>query len=91
MAKQALNGVLQHLRKVAAVQTYTGLSDRGIAGAIIGERDETAFTRRDRTSWPDGARVCQRACRIFTMRRMRARATFLVLAPKRLLLERKRR
>jgi len=42
--KQALTVFLQHLRKVAAVQTYQGLSDRELLERLHRERDETAFT-----------------------------------------------
>ena len=44
MAKQSLNGVIQHLRKVAAVQTYRELSDRDLLQRFVGARDEAAFT-----------------------------------------------
>jgi hypothetical protein len=38
MAKRSLNGVLQYLRKVAAVQTYHGLSDRELLERFVGAR-----------------------------------------------------
>src|SRR5947199_314792 len=42
MAKQPLNGVLQHLRNMAAVLTYRDLSDRDLLERFVGTRDEAA-------------------------------------------------
>ena len=42
MAKQSLDAVLQHLRKMAAVQTYRELSDRELLERFVGACDDTA-------------------------------------------------
>jgi len=44
MAKQPLNGVLQHLRKVAAVHTSRELPDRELLERFVSARDEASFT-----------------------------------------------
>jgi RNA polymerase sigma factor (sigma-70 family) len=82
MAKQSLNGVLQHLRKVAAVQTYLGLSDRELLQRFGGTHDEAAFTVLIERHGPMVLGVCRRALPNFHDADDACQATFLVLARK---------
>ncbi len=82
MAKQSLNGVLQHLRKVAAVQTYHGLSDRELLERFVGTHDEAAFTVLIERHGPMVLGVCRRALPNFHDAEDACQATFLVLARK---------
>jgi RNA polymerase sigma factor (sigma-70 family) len=82
MAKQSLNGVLQHLRKVAAVQTYLGLSDRELLERFVGTHDEAAFTVLIERHGPMVLGVCRRALPNFHDAEDACQAAFLVLARK---------
>jgi RNA polymerase sigma factor (sigma-70 family) len=82
MAKQSLNGVLQHLRKVAAVQTYRGLSDRELLERFVAARDEAAFTVLIERHGPMVLGVCRRALPNFHDAEDACQAAFLVLARK---------
>ena len=82
MAKQSLNGVLQHLRKVAAVQTYLGLSDRELLERFVGTHDEAAFTVLIERHGPMVLGVCRRALPNFHDAEDACQAVFLVLARK---------
>src|SRR5271168_1125781 len=82
MAKQPLNGVLQHIRKVAAVQTYRELSDCELLERFFGARDEAAFTVLIERHGPMVLGVCRRALPNFHDAEDACQATFLVLARK---------
>src|SRR5205809_1194918 len=82
MARQSLNGVLKHLRKAAAVQTYRGLSDRHLLERFVGARDEAAFTVLIERHGPMVHGVCRRALPNFHDAEDACQATFLVLARK---------
>src|SRR5438105_925815 len=82
MAKQPLNGVMQHLRKVAAVQTYRELSDCDLLERFVGARDEAAFTVLIERHGPMVLGVCRRALPNFHDAEDACQATFLVLARK---------
>ena len=82
MAKQPLNGVLQHLRKLAAVQTYRELSDRDLLERFVAARDEAAFTVLVERHGPMVLGVCRRALANFHDAEDACQATFLVLARK---------
>jgi RNA polymerase sigma factor (sigma-70 family) len=80
MAKQSLNRVLQHLHKMAAVQTDRGLSDRELLDRFIGARDESAFTVLIERHGPMTLGVCRRALANSHDAEDACQATFLVLA-----------
>jgi RNA polymerase sigma factor (sigma-70 family) len=82
MAKQPLNGVLQHLRKVAAVQTHRGLSDCDLLERFGGAHDDAAFTVLIERHGPMVFGVCRRALPNFHDAEDACQATFLVLARK---------
>jgi len=82
MPKQSLNGVLQHLRKMVAVQTCQELSDRDLLERFVSARDEAAFTVLIERHGPMVLGVCQRALPNFHDAEDACQATFLVLARK---------
>src|SRR5436305_7948813 len=82
MTRQSLNGVLQHLRTVAAVQTYRELSDHELLERFAGARDEAAFTVLIERHGPMVLGVCRRALPNFHDAEDACQATFLVLARK---------
>src|SRR5882724_4118595 len=82
MAKQPLNGVLQHLRNMAAVLTYRELSDRDLLERFVGERDEAAFTVLIERHGPMVLGVCRRALPDWHGAEDACQAVFLVLARK---------
>src|SRR5438132_4218433 len=82
MAKKSLNGVLQHLRKVAAVQTNRELSDPELLERFVRTRDEAAFTVLIERHGPMVLGVCRRALPNFHDAEDACQATFLVLARK---------
>jgi RNA polymerase sigma factor (sigma-70 family) len=82
MAKAALNGVLHHLRKVAAVPTYRKWSDRELVERFIAEHDDLAFTVLVERHGPMVLGVCRRALANFHDAEDACQATFLVLARK---------
>src|SRR5260370_32779780 len=82
MAKQPLNGVLEHLRKVAAVHTNRELPDRELLERFVGARDEAAFTVLIERHGPMVLGVCRRALPSFHDAEDACQATFLVLARK---------
>src|ERR1700729_2718339 len=82
MAKQSVNGVLQHLRKVAAVQTYHGLSDCDLLERFVGAHDDAAFTVLIERHGPMVLGACRRALPIFQDAEDACQASFLVLARK---------
>jgi RNA polymerase sigma factor (sigma-70 family) len=82
MANKPLNGVLQHIRKMAAVQTYRELSDCDLLERFVGARDESAFTVLIERHGPMVLGVCRRALPSFHDAEDACQATFLVLARK---------
>jgi len=82
MARQSLNGVLHHLRKVAAVQTYRELPDRELLERFASARDEAAFTVLIERHGPMVLGVCRRALPNFHDAEDACQAAFLVLARK---------
>src|SRR6059058_3605920 len=82
MAKRSLNGVLQHLRKVAAVHTNRELSDRELLERFTLAREEAAFTVLIERHGPMVLGVCRRALPNFHDAEDACQATFLVLARK---------
>src|SRR2546430_15386442 len=82
MTRQSLDGVLQHLRKAAAVQTYRELPDRELLERFAGARDEAAFTVLIERHGPMVLGVCRRALPNFHDAEDACQATFLVLARK---------
>src|SRR6266446_33256 len=82
MAKQALNGLVQHLRKAAAVQTYRDLSDAELLERFVAAHDEGAFTVLIERHGPMVLGICRRALPNFHDAEDACQATFLVLARK---------
>src|ERR1700737_1763593 len=82
MAKQPLNGVLQHLRKMAALNTTRELADRELLGRFVSARDEVAFTILIERHGPMVLGVCRRALPNYHDAEDACQATFLVLARK---------
>src|SRR5260370_304507 len=82
MTEQPLSRVLQHLRKLAAVQTNRGLSDRELLDRFIGSQDESAFMVLIERHGPMAFGVCRRALSNFHDAEDACQATFLVLARK---------
>src|SRR5205809_877729 len=82
MTRQSLNGVLRHLRTVAAVQTYREMSDRDLLERFVEARDEAAFTVLIERHGPMVLGVCRRALPHFHDAEDACQATFLVLARK---------
>jgi len=82
MAKQPLNGVLKHIRKMAAVQTYRKLSDRVLLERFVGARDEAAFTVLIDRHGPMVLGVCRRVLGNEADAEDAFQATFLILVRK---------
>src|SRR5580704_12477281 len=82
MGRQSLNGVLQHLRTMAAVQTTRGLSDCELLERFLKGHDEAAFTVLIERHGSMVLGVCRRALPNFHDAEDACQATFLVLARK---------
>src|SRR5262249_16666133 len=82
MAKQPLNGVLQHLRKVAAVHTDRELSDRELLDRFLESRNESAVGVLIGRDGPMVLGVCRRSLPNLHDAEDACQATFLVLARK---------
>jgi RNA polymerase sigma factor (sigma-70 family) len=82
MANQPLLGVLQNLRKVAAVHTDRELSDRELLDRFLTARDESAFTVLIERHGPMVLGVCRRSLPNLHDAEDACQATFLVLARK---------
>src|SRR5437016_4840262 len=82
MAKHSLDGALQRLFSVAAVQTYRGLSDCELLDRFLGSNDESAFTVLIERHGPMVLGVCRRALPNRHDAEDACQATFLVLARK---------
>src|SRR5438067_7113803 len=82
MAKKSLNGVLQHVRVLAAVQTDRALSDQVLLDRFVGQSDEAAFTVLIERHGPMVLGVCRRALKHSQDAEDACQATFLVFARK---------
>lgn len=82
MDKQPLDGVLQHIRNVAAVQTCRDLSDSDLLERFIVAREEAAFTVLIERHRSMVLGVCRRALPHLADAEDACQATFLVLARK---------
>lgn len=82
MATKSLNGVLKHLRVIAAVQTSRTASDRELLGRFVETNDESAFTVLLERHGPLVQAVCRRALANAHDAEDACQATFLVLARK---------
>lgn len=82
MAKKSLNGVLRHIRQLAAVQTSRAESDRQLLERFIAANDESAFTVLVERHGPMVQGVCRRALANVHDAEDACQATFLVLARK---------
>ncbi len=82
MVKRSLNGVMEHLRKGAAIQTIRGLSDRQLLERFIEARDEVSFTVLIERHGPMVLGVCRRALPGLQDAEDACQATFIVLARK---------
>ena len=82
MGKQSLNGALQYLRKVAAVQTCRASSDGDLLERFVGRNDEAAFTALIERHGPMVLGVCRRALPNLHDAEDACQAAFLVLARK---------
>jgi RNA polymerase sigma factor (sigma-70 family) len=82
MARRSLNGLLQNVRKMAAVQTYRALSDSKLLERFVDGRDEAAFTVLIERHGPMVLGVCRRALANAHDAEDACQAVFLVLARK---------
>ena len=82
MASKSINGVLQHVRLLAAVQTGRALPDHELLTRFVEQKDEAAFTVLIERHGPMVLGVCQRALRHAQDAEDACQATFLVFARK---------
>jgi RNA polymerase sigma factor (sigma-70 family) len=82
MATKSINGVLQHVRALAAVQVGRALTDRELLQRFVEQNDEAAFTVLIERHGPMVLGVCQRALRHSHDAEDACQATFLVFARK---------
>jgi RNA polymerase sigma factor (sigma-70 family) len=82
MAKKSLNGALQHLRKLAAVQNHRELTDPELLVRFVNAHDEAAFTVLIERHGPMVLGVCGRLLPNLHDAEDACQATFLVLARK---------
>ncbi len=82
MAAKSINGVLQHLRQLAAVQTNRGLADGVLLERFVGSSDDAAFTALVERHGPMVLGVCRRTLGNLHDAEDACQATFLVLARK---------
>jgi RNA polymerase sigma factor (sigma-70 family) len=82
MVKRSLNGLLQNVRKMAAVQTYRALSDGKLLDCFVAGRDEAAFTVLIERHGPMVLGVCRRALANCHDAEDACQAVFFVLARK---------
>jgi RNA polymerase sigma factor (sigma-70 family) len=80
MAKNILDGVVQHVRQLAAVQTSRELADRELLDRFVGAKDEAAFTALVQRHGSLVLGVCYRALKNEQDAEDACQATFLVLA-----------
>jgi RNA polymerase sigma factor (sigma-70 family) len=82
MATKSLNGVLQHVRVLAAVQTGRAHTDQELLERFVGHKDEAAFTVLIERHGPMVFGVCRRALKHAQDAEDACQATFLVFARK---------
>src|SRR4051812_6147487 len=82
MATRSLHGVLQHLRKVAAAQSYRDCPDHDLLERFVKHTDDAAFTALVERHGPMVLGVCRRALADRADAEDVCQATFLVLARK---------
>jgi RNA polymerase sigma factor (sigma-70 family) len=82
MANKSLNGVLEHVRLVAAVHTYRDRADHDLLERFVKTGDEAAFTVLVERHGPMILGVCRRALGNVHDAEDVCQATFLVLARK---------
>jgi RNA polymerase sigma-70 factor (ECF subfamily) len=82
MAETAVSGMLQHIRRLAAVQTGRGLSDGALLERFVRANDEAAFTVLVERFGPTVLAVCRRVLGDADDAEDAFQATFLVLARK---------
>jgi RNA polymerase sigma factor (sigma-70 family) len=82
VVQKSLAGVMEHVRKVAAVHTSRRLSDRELIDCFLGSDDEAAFTALVERHGPMVHGVCCRLLRNTHDADDACQATFLVLAKK---------
>ena len=82
MVNQSLNGVLQYIRKVAAVHTYHDFPDSELLERFVQGNDDAAFTVLIDRHGPMVLGICRRKLANFHDAEDACQATFLVLARK---------
>jgi RNA polymerase sigma factor (sigma-70 family) len=82
MAKKSLDGCLQHLCKLAAVQTARELGDRELLERFVAAKDEAAFAVLVKRHGPMVLGVCRRVLGSAHDAEDACQAAFLVLAQK---------
>ena len=82
MAKKSLNGVLHHVRILAALQTDRALGDPELLQRFVERHDEAAFTVLIERHGPMVLGVCRRALQHAQDAEDACQATFLVFARK---------
>src|SRR5438128_4698200 len=82
MATKSLNGILQHVRVLAAVQTDRALTDQELLERFVTQKDEAAFTVLIERHGPMVLGVCRRALKQSQDAEDACQATFLVFARK---------
>jgi Sigma-70 region 2 len=80
VADRGLQTVVQHLRKLVAVEHATGLPDDELLQRFVQSRDETAFAALVERHAPMVLGVCRRLLRQTQDAEDACQATFLVLA-----------
>jgi RNA polymerase sigma factor (sigma-70 family) len=82
MVNKSLNGVLQHIRKLAAVQSARELADHELLQRFVAGKDEAAFTVLVQRHGPMIMGVCRRMLSSAHDAEDACQASFLVLAQK---------
>src|SRR6516165_10575574 len=82
MANRPLNGVVQHLRKLAAIQSARSAPDYELLQQFVRSNDEAALTVLIERHGPMVLGVCLRALRCLADAEDAYQATFLVFSRK---------